>query len=105
MGSSNLTRSCAWNLPSTFSFSFLIAMTFSYTPANTFVAGFHFTIALLPAGPLLITHPPVWYKPDLVKSEKVLEDEELKPLVTKALRDPKPKKPKKTVEEATEATA
>lgn len=64
------------------------------------MAAFHFTIALLPAGPLLITHPPVWYKPELVKSEKTLEDEELKPLVTKALRDPKPKKAKKTEEEA-----
>lgn len=76
-----------------------------YTPANTFVAGFHFTIALLPAGPLLITHPPVWYKKELVKSEKQLEDEELKPLVTRALRDPKPKKPKKTEEGAAEASA
>jgi len=62
-----------------------------YTPSNTFVAAFHFTIALLPTGPLLITHPPVWYKPELVRSEKILEDEELKPLVTKALREPKKK--------------
>lgn len=59
------------------------------------MAAFHFTIALLPTGPLLITHPPVWYKPGLVRSEKILEDEELKPLVTKALREPK-KKGKKT---------
>jgi curved DNA binding protein len=70
-----------------------------YTPTNTFVAGFHFTIALLPTGPLLVTHPPVWYKPELVKSDKTLEDEELKPLVTKALRDPK-KKGKKAEGEA-----
>jgi curved DNA binding protein len=63
-----------------------------YTPSNTFVAAFHFTIALLPTGPLLLTHPPLWYKPEFVKSEKTLEDEELKSLVTKALREKKSKK-------------
>jgi len=73
-----------------------------YTPSNTFVAAFHFTIALLPAGPLLLTHPPLWYKPEFVKSEKTLEDEELKLLVTKALREPK-KKSKKAEGEAVEA--
>lgn len=62
---------------------------YSYTPANTFVAAFHFTIALLPAGPLLLTHPPVWYKPELVKTEKAFEDEELKPLLGKKLREDK----------------
>ncbi|KAK7690666.1 hypothetical protein QCA50_005765 [Cerrena zonata] len=62
-----------------------------YTPANTFVAAFHFTIALLPAGPALITHPPVWYKPELVKSDKELQDEELKELLTKKLREDKKK--------------
>ena len=63
----------------------------SYTPPNTFVAAFHFTIALLPAGPALITHPPVWYKPELVKTEKELEDGELKELLTKPLREDKKK--------------
>ncbi|KAI9508543.1 proliferation-associated protein 1 [Russula earlei] len=29
-----------------------------YTPPNTFVAAFHFAIALLPGGPSLLTHPP-----------------------------------------------
>ena len=62
-----------------------------YTPANTFVAGFHFTIALLPGGPSLITHPPVWYKPELVKTEKEVEDEELKALLAKNLRENKKK--------------
>ncbi|KAH7930208.1 proliferation-associated protein 1 [Leucogyrophana mollusca] len=65
-----------------------------YTPANTFVAAFHFTIALVPAGPLLITHPPLWYNPELVKSEKELEDEELKSLLTKSLRESKKNKKK-----------
>jgi hypothetical protein len=71
-----------------------------YTPANTFVAAFHFTIALLPTGPLQLTHPPVWYKPELVKSEKTLDDPDLKPLVTKALREPKKKGKKAEGEEA-----
>ncbi|KAI0044029.1 proliferation-associated protein 1 [Auriscalpium vulgare] len=66
-----------------------------YTPSNTFVAGFHFTIALLAGGPSLLTHPPVWYKPELVKTEKDLEDEELKELLTKKLRETKKKNKKK----------
>lgn len=70
----------------------------SYTPANTYVAAFHFTIALLPAGPLLITHPPLWYKQELVKTEKELEDEELKSLLTKSLRENKKKKKAETAE-------
>ncbi|KAG1841664.1 peptidase M24, structural domain-containing protein [Suillus subalutaceus] len=69
-----------------------------YTPANTFVAAFHFTIALVPAGPLLLTHPPVWYKPELVKAEKELEDDELKGLLSKSLRESK--KSKKKAKEA-----
>ncbi|KAG2110809.1 peptidase M24, structural domain-containing protein [Suillus discolor] len=69
-----------------------------YTPANTFVAAFHFTIALVPAGPLLLTHPPVWYKPELVKAEKELEDDELKSLLTKSLRESR--KSKKKAKEA-----
>ncbi|KAF5359191.1 hypothetical protein D9756_003118 [Leucocoprinus leucothites] len=68
-----------------------------YTPNNTFVAGFHFTIALLPGGPSLITHPPIWYKPELVKTEKDLEDEELKGLLARNLR-PSKKKGKKVGE-------
>ena len=70
----------------------------SYTPPGTFVAGFHFTIALLPAGPLLLTHPPLWYKPELVKTGNELEDEELKELSTKPLRDKKVKKKKAAAE-------
>ena len=71
---------------------------YSFTPANTFVAAFHFTIALLPGGPSLITHPPVWYKPELVKTEKELEDEELKSLLVKKLREDKKKNKKKKTE-------
>ena len=63
----------------------------SYTPSNTFVAAFHFTIALLPAGPVLLTHPPVWYKPELAQTEKELEDAELKDLVVRKLREKKKK--------------
>lgn len=78
-----------------------------YTPANTFVAGFHFTIALLSGGPSLITHPPIWFKPELVKTEKELEDEELKTLLTRNLRENKKSKKKKAAKEggAEEAAA
>ncbi|KAG8970582.1 Curved DNA-binding protein (42 kDa protein) [Tulasnella sp. 419] len=69
-----------------------------YTPPGTLVAAFMFTIALLPAGPSLITHPPVWYKPEKVKSDKELQDEELKELVTKPLRESKKKNKKKAGE-------
>ncbi|CAK5269378.1 unnamed protein product, partial [Mycena citricolor] len=73
-----------------------------YTPANTFVAAFHFTIALLPNGPSLITQSPVWYKPELVKTEKELEDEELKTLLARSLRESKKSKKKKAKTEAGE---
>lgn len=63
------------------------------------MAGFHFTIALLPNGPSLISHPPIWYKPDLVKSEKEVADEELKALLTKGLRENKKNKKKEKKEE------
>ncbi|EMD34055.1 hypothetical protein CERSUDRAFT_117563 [Gelatoporia subvermispora B] len=76
-----------------------------YTPQNTFVAGFHFTIALLPAGPALITQAPIWFKPELVKSEKELEDPELKELLTKKLREDKKSKKKKAKAEGSEETA
>jgi hypothetical protein len=81
----------------------VIDVPFSYTPSNTFVAAYHFTIALLPNGPALITHPPLWYKPELVKTEKELEDEELKTLLTKSLRESKKSKKKKAQGEAGEA--
>ena len=39
----------------------------------------------------MITQPPVWYKPELIKTEKELEDAELKELLTKPLREDKKK--------------
>ncbi|KAJ1307341.1 hypothetical protein OPQ81_001447 [Rhizoctonia solani] len=65
-----------------------------YTPAGSYVAAFHFTLALLPGGPSLITAPPIWYKAEKLKTEKELEDEELKSLIGKKLREPKKKKKK-----------
>ncbi|KAG8685444.1 Curved DNA-binding protein (42 kDa protein) [Ceratobasidium sp. 394] len=65
-----------------------------YTPENTYVGAFHFTIALLPGGPSLISAPPVWYKAEKLKTEKELEDEELKGLIGKKLRETKKKKKK-----------
>ncbi|KIK63001.1 hypothetical protein GYMLUDRAFT_41305 [Collybiopsis luxurians FD-317 M1] len=75
-----------------------------YTPSSTFVAAFHFTIALLPGGPSMITLPPVWYKPELVKTEKELEDEELKALLARNLRESKKSKKKKAQAEAGEGS-
>ncbi|KAH7106278.1 proliferation-associated protein 1 [Auriculariales sp. MPI-PUGE-AT-0066] len=72
-----------------------------YTPNNTFVAAYHFTIALLPAGPSLITQKPVWYTPGKVKTEKELEDAEVKEILSKPLREPK-KKGKKAEEDKKE---
>ncbi|KAF8515415.1 proliferation-associated protein 1 [Hysterangium stoloniferum] len=74
-----------------------------FTPANTFVAQFHFTIALLPGGPSLISHPPIWYKPELVKTEKELEDVDLKDLLLRRLRENKKNKKKKAKAETTGA--
>lgn len=98
--SSSRTRSCG-SRSCVLSTSWADPFHVSYTPPNTFVAGFHFTIALLPAGPLLLTHPPSWYKPELVKTEKELEDEELKELSTKPLREKKVRK-KRAAEEGTQ---
>jgi len=48
----------------------------------------------LPGGPTLISHPPVWYKPELIKTEKELEDEEVKALISRNLRENKKSKKK-----------
>jgi hypothetical protein len=73
-----------------------------YTAPGSYVAAFHFTIALLSGGPSLITHPPVWYSPEKVKTEKEVEDEELKELLERPLREKKNKKNKKKAEEEEE---
>ena len=46
----------------------------------------------------MISHPPVWFKPELVKSDKALEDAELKELLTKPLRESKKAKKKAKAE-------
>lgn len=99
--SSSHTKSRGFKSSSSHDCADLDTFRISYTPPNTFVAGFHFTIALLPAGPLLLTSPPLWYKPELVKVEKELEDEELKELLTKPLREKKAKKKKAAAEDET----
>jgi len=65
-----------------------------HTAPGTFVTEFFFTLALLPAGPLLLSPVPVWYSPEKVNSDKVIADEELKGLLGKKLRDDKKKKKK-----------
>ncbi|ODN80428.1 DNA-binding protein, 42 kDa [Cryptococcus amylolentus CBS 6039] len=62
------------------------------TAAGTIVAEFFFTIALLPAGPILLSPTPVWYSADKVSSSKSIEDQELKDLIARPLRAPKKKK-------------
>jgi len=76
-----------------------------YTPADTYVAAFHFTIALLSGGPALLTHPPVWYSADKLKTEKELQDETIKELLTKKLRDSKKKNKKKAAAPESEEKA
>jgi hypothetical protein len=50
----------------------------------------------------LLTHPPVWYRPEVVKTEKELEDESLKELLTKKLRETKKQKKKSAAGEGEE---
>ena len=71
----------------------------SHSEKGTFVAQFFFTIALLPAGPLIISPTPVWYKPEKVKSTHAVKDEELKTLIASKLRVDK-KKAKKDAKKA-----
>ncbi|WVQ97968.1 DNA-binding protein, 42 kDa [Kwoniella sp. CBS 9459] len=66
------------------------------TTAGTLVAEFFFTIALLPAGPLLLSPSPVWYSADKVSSEKKITDKELSTLIAQPLRAPKKKNKSKT---------
>ena len=73
-----------------------------YTSAGTVVAAFHFTIAILPGGPWLITQPPVWYNAEKLKTSKELEDEDLKALVVRPLREKKTKKKKAATVEGEE---
>ncbi|GFZ49246.1 Curved DNA-binding protein [Saitozyma sp. JCM 24511] len=70
------------------------------TAPGTLVAEFFFTIALLPAGPLLLSPTPVWYPSASITSEKSLQDEALQTLLTQPLRAPKKKKAKTNGEEA-----
>ena len=47
----------------------------------------------------------MWYKPELVKTEKELEDEELKALLAKGLRENKKSKKKAAKEAETKESA
>lgn len=65
------------------------------TAPGTVVAEFFFTLALLPAGPLLLSPAPFWYSADKVKSDKSIKDEETRALLTRKLREDKKKNKKK----------
>lgn len=47
----------------------------------------------------------MWYKPELVKTDKELEDEELKELLTRKLREDKKKNKKKKAEGESESAS
>ena len=64
------------------------------TAAGSLVAEFFFTVALLPAGPLILSPSPAWYSADKVKSSKSIKDEDLQKLIAAPLRAPKKKKNK-----------
>ncbi|TIA76213.1 hypothetical protein E3P91_00113 [Wallemia ichthyophaga] len=59
------------------------------------VAQFFFTVGITKNGPIRLTHPPSWYKPDVIKSEQQ-PDEETKQLSQAALRPKKNNKKKAT---------
>lgn len=69
------------------------------TEKGSYVAQFFFTIALLPAGPLLLSPSPAWYAADKVKSTKSVQDEELKSLIAAKLRVDKKKAKKQAAKE------
>lgn len=60
-------------------------------------------VALLPAGPLLLSPAPVWYSEDKINSDKSIEKEEYKELLGKKLREDKKKKKKAAGAAAEEA--
>ncbi|CED82908.1 Metallopeptidase [Phaffia rhodozyma] len=72
-----------------------------HTEKSSVVAQFFFTLALLPAGPLLLSPSPVWYGSSKVKSAESIKDEELKTLIASKLRVDK-KKAKKAAKAAGE---
>jgi len=65
-----------------------------HTGSGTMVAEFFFTLALMPAGPLLLSPQPSWYTAEKVSSSKSITDEDLKSLLSRPLREPKKKKNK-----------
>lgn len=72
------------------------------TEKGSYVAQFFFTIALLPAGPLMLSPQPAWYAADKIKSAKSIQDEELKTLIAAKLRVDKKKAKKATKAEGGE---
>lgn len=59
------------------------------------VAQFFFTVGVTKNGPIRLTHPPSWFKPELIKSDKQ-PDESTKQLSQLALRPKKNNKKKAT---------
>jgi len=57
----------------------------TYTHKDAFVAAFMYTVLVTADGPVLLTHPSVWYSDDKLKTEKQLEDEDFKKLLEKTI--------------------
>jgi hypothetical protein len=76
-----------------------LCLSHSSTEKGSYVAQFFFTIALLPAGPLIVSPTPVWYDAKKVKSSHSVQDEELKAIIASRIREDK-KKAKKAAKAA-----
>lgn len=75
-----------------------------YEKEGEFVAQFKFTVLLMPNGPMRITSGP--FEPDLYKSDKEVQDVELKALLqSSASRKTQKKKKKKASKTAENATS
>lgn len=73
--------------------SLLTPFDVSVDKSDETVAQFFFTVGITKNGPIRLTHPPSWLKPEFIKSDKQ-PDEETKQLSQAALRPKKNNKKK-----------
>ncbi|KAG8863144.1 Curved DNA-binding protein (42 kDa protein) [Tulasnella sp. 330] len=57
----------------------------TYTHKDAFVAAFMYTVLVTADGPVLLTQPSIWYSDDKLKTEKSLEDADMKKLLEKTI--------------------
>ncbi|KAG8907995.1 Curved DNA-binding protein (42 kDa protein) [Tulasnella sp. 403] len=58
----------------------------THSPKDTYVAAFMFTVLVTSEGPQLLSNPPVWYAPEKLKTEKELQDDDLKKLLSETVK-------------------